>query len=255
MAPFGDRRGDLQGMLRLTIEARREKALELIAAGMPQRRSAVTGTPSWSRLDVRDASPGGIPVIPFQLYRRIPLLGRTFHQGDRAIEERDQTAAERDAAITERDGLTVERNRAAAERDALEESLKSASRERDQTLAAVRRLNEEMRSAWLRHRPPELLTWQRATVKTAQQVDGSNLVRRIVAAYRAATKTGLGSLESLWFTSHADPKRPIHDALMREDHDEITRILRAPGLSALFYGFETLVTPGMYPSDPTDFWD
>jgi hypothetical protein len=149
----------------------------------------------------------------------------------------------------------VERDRAVAERDALEESLKNASREGDQARAAVRRLNEEMRSAWLRHRPPELLTWQRATVKTAQQVDDSDLVRRIVAAYRAATQTDLGSLESFWFTSHADPKRPVHDALMREDHEEITRILRAPGLSALFYGFETLVTSGMYPSDPTDFWD
>ena len=84
-------------------------------------------------------------MIPFQLHRRIPLLRRPFYQRDRAMEERD---------------------RAVAERDALEESLKSASREGDQARAAVGRLNEEMRSAWLRHRPPELLTRRHASASS-----------------------------------------------------------------------------------------
>jgi hypothetical protein len=86
-------------------------------------------------------------------------------------------------------------------------------------------------------------------------VDDRALVSRIVAAYRSACQTPLGSTASFWFNSHADPKREIHNALMRDDPDQITRILRDPGSSALFYGFETLVKPGMYPTVPVDFWD
>jgi hypothetical protein len=157
--------------------------------------------------------------------------------------------------MEERDRLAAENERIAAERDRLAESLESVTREGDQARTAVRRLNEELRGAWLLHRPPELLTWQRATVQTVQQVDDSDLVRRIVAAYRAASQTNFGSLGSFWLTSYAESKQPVHDALMREDHEEITRILRAPGLSTLFYGFESLISPGIYPSNPTDFWD
>ncbi len=90
---------------------------------------------------------------------------------------------------------------------------------------------------------------------TAPVVDDGELVNRIIAAYRAAWQTPLGPSGSFWFTSHADPKREIHDALLRDDPSDITRILRDPGSSTLFYGFDALTKPGMYPTAPANFWD
>ena len=36
-------------------------------------------------------------MIPFQIYRRVPLLRRPFYQRDKAIAERDRAIAESDA--------------------------------------------------------------------------------------------------------------------------------------------------------------
>ena len=58
--------------------------------------------------------------------------------------------------MEERDRLAAENERIAAELDRLVELLGSIAHEGDQARTAVCRLNEELRGAWLLHRPSEL---------------------------------------------------------------------------------------------------
>ena len=67
-----------------------------------------------------------------------------------------------------------------------------------------------------------------------------SLVTRIVAAYRLAITTPLGSPDSFWLTIFSDLKREIHDALLAEDPRVIQALLRDPSRSDLLYGFDNL---------------
>jgi hypothetical protein len=64
------------------------------------------------------------------------------------------------------------------------------------------------------------------------------LAERIKRAYRAALPRSADLGHTMW-TAINDAKRPIHDALMRND-DSLSRILLRPGDSALFAGFDDL---------------
>jgi SAM-dependent methyltransferase len=78
-----------------------------------------------------------------------------------------------------------------------------------------------------------------------------SLVRRIVAAYRLAVTTPLGSLDSFWLTSFSELKREIHHVLLADDQHEIQALLRHPSRSDLLYGFDNLAKSLLpAPTDP-----
>jgi hypothetical protein len=133
-------------------------------------------------------------MIPFQLHRRVPLLRRPFFQRDRAMEERDQ-------ALRERGTLAAECGVLRAERDRLAESLENVRRERDQFRARfIETENLEM---------PE--TPFARTPAPAVEVDDTDLVARIIAAYRLSVAAIGSPSESLWEGAFFELKR---DAIM-----------------------------------------
>ena len=81
--------------------------------------------------------------------------------------------------------------------------------------------------------------------------DDVSLIARLVAAYRLAVRTPLGSLDSLWLTMFSDLKREIHDALLTNDPTVIQGLLRDPSRSDLLYGFDNLAKSLLpAPADP-----
>ena len=162
-------------------------------------------------------------MIPFQLHRRVPLLRRPFFQRDRAMEERDQ-------ALRERGALAAECGVLGAERDRLAESLENVRRDRDQFRARfIETENHEM---------PE--TPFARTPAPAVEVDDTDLVARIIAAYRLSVGTMGGPSESLWEGAFFELKRDVHDALIGGNPADVKRLLRNPEKTDLFYGFEYL---------------
>ncbi len=71
--------------------------------------------------------------------------------------------------------------------------------------------------------------------------DDAALVGRIAAAYREAIRTPLGDTDSMWLVGPLlEMRRDVHHALVDDDPTVISRLLRDPGETDLFYGFENL---------------
>jgi hypothetical protein len=145
-------------------------------------------------------------MIPFQLHRYIPLVRRPFYQ--------------RDLAMAERDALSSERN-------ALAEKL---SREAN---AVSRRLFGEQPNG---HFPP--MPFGRTQGESAG--DDLDLVSRISKAYRLASKEVGHAPSDMWNDIFLKMKRDVHDALMSDDLGSLQQMLRDPGRTDLFYGFDGL---------------
>src|ERR1700733_150038 len=158
-------------------------------------------------------------MIPFQLHRRIPLLRRPFHQRDRAMEQRDQLRAERDHAIAERDLAVRETERLRGE------FIETANA----TLPAT---------PFGRPSMPEL-------------VDPRGLIARIIAAYRASTAATTVRSAGVWDSEIFKMKRDIHDALFAADQTATQTLLRDPGKTDLFYGFD--IPARSWPTDDSKF--
>ncbi len=74
-----------------------------------------------------------------------------------------------------------------------------------------------------------------------EQGDDAGLGARIVAAYRLALQTSLGETASMWLQGALlDKRRDVHEALLSGDQAAVDRLLRDPGRTDLFYGFEDL---------------
>jgi hypothetical protein len=70
-------------------------------------------------------------------------------------------------------------------------------------------------------------------------VDDGELVTRIIAAYHASTAINPKPSQSMWVTI-GEKKDDVHEALARGQIEEVQRLLRDPGKTDLFYGFENL---------------
>jgi hypothetical protein len=73
-----------------------------------------------------------------------------------------------------------------------------------------------------------------------REIDDRALVMRIVRAYQQAIARDPDSRASEWAAVEDDKKRPIHDVLMSGDIAAVTAILRDPGRTDLFYGFDNM---------------
>lgn len=79
-----------------------------------------------------------------------------------------------------------------------------------------------------------------ASSASGSSADDSDLIDRVVKAYRTAAVDVKDYGDSMWHTFFDDFHREIHDAMMSNRRGEIERVLRNPASSDLFYGFESL---------------
>jgi hypothetical protein len=129
------------------------------------------------------------------------------------MEQRDQLRAERDRISAERDHAIAGRDLAVRETERLRgEFIETANA----TLPAT---------PFGRTSMPEL-------------VDPSGLIARIIAAYRASTAATTVASASVWDSEFFKMKRDIHDALFAVDQTAPQTLLRDPGKTDLFYGFD-----------------
>jgi hypothetical protein len=126
------------------------------------------------------------------------------------------------------------------------------------TLESVTTERDFLRSvlhiAWARHRPPEKTGGIIGVSAAAEQeIDHSDLVNRIISAFRKANGTPLvGSSESEWSGWIADSQKTEYHTMLEGSHADITKMLRNPRHTHLFLGFDDLVASNPYGNNPDD---
>jgi hypothetical protein len=80
----------------------------------------------------------------------------------------------------------------------------------------------------------------RTEVTVGASADDRELVERIMTAYRHATSSFAWDSSSMWTAFFEQHHAEIHEALIAGDTETVTRTLRNPGSSNLFYGFDSL---------------
>jgi hypothetical protein len=71
-----------------------------------------------------------------------------------------------------------------------------------------------------------------------KSVEDKELINRIIAAYQRVNQANLG--KSMWKFFFTTYHQPIHQALIDGNEKTVTKILRNPEISDLFYGFDML---------------
>ncbi len=77
-----------------------------------------------------------------------------------------------------------------------------------------------------------------ATGIANKSVEDKELINRIIAAYQRVNQADLG--KSMWKFFFTTYHQPIHQALIDGNEKTVTKILRNPEISYLFYGFDWL---------------
>jgi len=75
-----------------------------------------------------------------------------------------------------------------------------------------------------------------ATGIANKSVEDKELINRIIAAYQRVNQADLG--KSMWKFFFTTYHQPIHQALIDGNEKTVTKILRNPEISDLFYGFD-----------------
>jgi hypothetical protein len=110
-------------------------------------------------------------------------------------------------------------------------------------------LRSVISTAWMRHRPAEKTGGVLGISTAHQDIDDSGLVHRITSAFRKANETPLGSSDSLWLGQIADIRQTEYQTMLEGSHAGITKMLRNPRQTQLFYGFDSLVASSRSPDD------
>lgn len=96
-------------------------------------------------------------------------------------------------------------------------------------------------SDWTRHHPPGQIGGTVGISADPPQIDDGALVERIIAAFRRANQAPTSSAPSIWTTWIADAKQAEHRILLEGSDVEVAQMLRDPGQTQLFLGFDNLV--------------
>jgi hypothetical protein len=124
------------------------------------------------------------------------------------------------------------------DKDERADSLESVTRERDLLRSAISGKGPPW--VWVSHRPAEK-TGGVLGISTAKEgVEDSDLVHRIISSYRKANETPLGSSDSMWLGPIADSRKTEYQTMQEGSHADITKMLRNPHQTHLFYGFDDL---------------
>jgi hypothetical protein len=179
-------------------------------------------------------------LIPFQLHRRIPWIRRAFHQRDQVVYGREGLAATLERVAAELDYVK-------AQRDQIVDRLESANAERNRALHALDRTIpfaggiHQLRAAFAESDSADLPATPFAETPMPSVVDDDEaLVSRIIMAYRLSVWEAPGPSGSFWETAFFDLKRDVHAALIAGDNAAVCKMLRDPGQTDLFYGFDNL---------------
>lgn len=70
------------------------------------------------------------------------------------------------------------------------------------------------------------------------EINDSELIKRIIKAYQRANKADLG--DSMWKVFFSAYHQPIHQLLIDGNEDAVAKLFRDPQVSDLFYGFDLL---------------
>jgi hypothetical protein len=121
----------------------------------------------------------------------------------------------------------------------------------------LRQCENELKRAWIRHRPVGHVTGELEKVEHVPDIDDSMLVDRIISAYRSAIKQNLGSKESFWISGlMAEAKLSIHETLLLGHRDRVSQILRKPSETGLLFGFENFYDQALPRAvDLIDLWE
>jgi hypothetical protein len=90
------------------------------------------------------------------------------------------------------------------------------------------------------HHSPQRIAGDAAIVGGVEHPNDIPLVVRVALAYRSAVRTPVGSTDSMWLSTFAEGNKATHETLENSPIDEIAAMLRDPGSSMLFYGFDNL---------------
>ncbi len=102
-------------------------------------------------------------------------------------------------------------------------------------------LRSAISTAWLRHRPAEKTGGSLGISAAPRNIEDSDLVHRITSAFRKANGTSVDSTGSFWLGPIADIRKTEDRTMLEGSHADITKMLRDPRLTSLFYGFDNLV--------------
>jgi hypothetical protein len=94
--------------------------------------------------------------------------------------------------------------------------------------------------AHFRHHPAHVSAGRGAMVGTPPVIDDEAITQRIIAAYRLAVNTPMGSTDSFWLEQYAQIRQPEHETIMNGYVSTVQAMLRDPMSNNLFYGFDTL---------------
>lgn len=83
-----------------------------------------------------------------------------------------------------------------------------------------------------------------AGVSAGEECRDDEIIRRVIAAYKRGSSDS-SKPSAIWRDIYDTHQAPLHDILVGDDHAAIERMLRRPGDSALFFGFEGGVSAGL----------
>jgi len=94
---------------------------------------------------------------------------------------------------------------------------------------------------WLLNHPPVALAPKLSKHPGVDAPDDRALVIRVMKAYRSAMRQ-FSSSGGGWDDWHFNLKKPIHDALVGDDVEAASKILRDPASSTFFFGFDAVAS-------------
>jgi hypothetical protein len=190
-----------------------------------------------------------------KFHHRIPIIGRSFLQRNEARLQRDEAlrelarlGAEKDEARRERDEARQERDKARRARDEAVapgrgQRVDNSEETRTSQTAAKAQLAEEAEEETRTfqeesYRNLEFLSAP-AGVAAGESIDDAEIIRRVVRAYKSDRLLG-SKPTAIWEFIYNTRQAPLHEILSGEHLTAIENLLRRPGDSNLFYGFDNL---------------
>lgn len=99
-------------------------------------------------------------------------------------------------------------------------------------------ISENQKTQILQHFPS--LSGRIKIVHQTSTPSDETLVKRIIRAYGAAADTNVGQTDSIWLREFELMNKEAHKTLRSGSLDPVTRLLRNPAESMLFFGFESI---------------
>jgi hypothetical protein len=177
-----------------------------------------------------------------KFHHRIPFVGRAFLQRNEARLQRDKTLQELARVGAARDEARRERDEALALRR--DRRVNGSEEMRAVQTAEETRLTEEAQEETRTfeqesYRNLEFLNAP-GGIAVGEPIDDAEIIRRLLHAYKSDRSADV-TATALWEFIYNTRQAPLDEILLGDDLTAIENLLRRPGDSSLFYGFDNLV--------------